>query len=128
MHVIGITSASSRTAKSAVKVYFIMPAVVNELQVSFTPQLSGKAAKPQQAMLMASSKAHPSLAAYAVAKVKKGGSHVITLSTASIEKQLANVVSRVRVLSSDPDHVLLIGCEIGICTSSSTGSSKLSSL
>eukprot|EP00878_Enallax_costatus_P042940 GHUV01050464.1.p2 GENE.GHUV01050464.1~~GHUV01050464.1.p2 ORF type:complete len:217 (+),score=92.75 GHUV01050464.1:359-1009(+) len=42
-------------------------------------------------MLMAASKSHPGLAAYAVAKVKKDGPHIITLTTASIDKQLANV-------------------------------------
>ena len=61
-------------------------------QVSFTPKLNGDSLKPQQAMLMASSKSHPGLAAYAVAKVKKDGPHVITLTTASIDKQIANVV------------------------------------
>eukprot|EP00878_Enallax_costatus_P010700 GHUV01011176.1.p1 GENE.GHUV01011176.1~~GHUV01011176.1.p1 ORF type:complete len:120 (+),score=38.38 GHUV01011176.1:596-955(+) len=62
------------------------------LQVSFTPKLNGDSVKPQQAMLMAASKSHPGLAAYAVAKVKKDGPHIITLTTASIDKQLANVV------------------------------------
>lgn len=63
------------------------------LQVSFIPHLNKKPVKLQQAMLMASSKAHAGLAAYAVAKVKKEGQHVITLSTDNIDKQLANVVS-----------------------------------
>jgi hypothetical protein len=47
-------------------------------------------------MLMAASKAHPGLAAYAVAKAKKEGSHTASLSTAAIEKQIANVVSAAR--------------------------------
>lgn len=62
-------------------------------QVSFTPQIVGEAAKPQQAMLMAVSKASGGLAAYAVAKAKKDGSQTASLSTAAIEKQIANVVS-----------------------------------
>jgi hypothetical protein len=61
--------------------------------VSFTPQIGGEAARPQQAMLMAVSKASGGLAAYAVAKAKKDGSHTASLSTAAIEKQIANVVS-----------------------------------
>lgn len=60
--------------------------------MSFKAQLSGEPGKPQQAMLMATSKAHPGLAAYAVAKAKKDGSHTATLSTSAIDKQVANVV------------------------------------
>lgn len=41
---------------------------------------------------MANSKSEPGLAAYAVAKVKKDGSHVITLSTSGIDKQLGGLV------------------------------------
>lgn len=62
------------------------------LEVSFTPQLDGAPAKPQQAMLMGASKAYPGLAVYAVAKPQKDGSHVATLSSASIDKQVANMV------------------------------------
>lgn len=61
-------------------------------QVAFKPLLGGEASKPQQAMLMAASKAHPGLAAYAVAKAKKDGSHVATLNTAAVEKQLGSLV------------------------------------
>lgn len=42
---------------------------------------------------MAVSKSSGGLAAYAVAKAKKDGSHTASLSTAAIEKQIANVVS-----------------------------------
>jgi len=43
---------------------------------------------------MATSKTHPGLAVYAVAKVKKdGSSHTATLSTAAVEKQIVNLVS-----------------------------------
>jgi hypothetical protein len=62
------------------------------LQVSFQPLLGGAAAKVQQAMLMAVSKEQPSLAAYAVAKAKKDGMHVITLAVAGMEKQLGSLV------------------------------------
>lgn len=61
--------------------------------MSFTPLLDGAPAKPQQAMLAAASKAHPGLTAYAVAKAQKGGSHVASLGTAAIEKQLGSLVS-----------------------------------
>jgi hypothetical protein len=82
--------------------------------VTFTPKISGEAGKPQQAMLMASSKAHGGLAAYAVAKAKKDGTHTATLSTAAIEKQIANVVSTlpscVRTCSlSRPDSMHMFG-------------------
>jgi hypothetical protein len=60
--------------------------------VTFTAQISGEPGKPQQAMLMATSKAHPGLAAYAVAKAKKDGRHTAALSTSAIDKQIANVV------------------------------------
>jgi len=63
------------------------------LQVSRPPLLHGSASKPQQAMLMAVNQQQPELAAYAVAKVKKDGVHVITLSATSIEKQLGSLVS-----------------------------------
>jgi hypothetical protein len=43
-------------------------------------------------MLVAASKAHPGLAAYAVAKARKDGGHVASLSTATIEKQLGSLV------------------------------------
>jgi hypothetical protein len=69
------------------------------VQVTFTPKISGQAGKPQQAMLMASSKAHGGLAAYAVAKAKKDGTHTATLGTAAIEKQIANVVSTPSLLA-----------------------------
>eukprot|EP00879_Flechtneria_rotunda_P027042 GHRR01028901.1.p1 GENE.GHRR01028901.1~~GHRR01028901.1.p1 ORF type:complete len:267 (+),score=87.20 GHRR01028901.1:175-975(+) len=82
------------------------------VEVSFIPQLSGSAAKPQQAMLMASSKVHPRLAAYAIAKVKKDGSHVVTLGTTSIEKQLGTVGGEfeLSLLLGDPAaHIGLSG-------------------
>jgi hypothetical protein len=60
--------------------------------VSFTALLDGSASKPQQAMLVAASKAHPGLAAYAVAKARKDGGHVASLSTSTIEKQLGSLV------------------------------------
>jgi hypothetical protein len=45
-------------------------------------------------MLVAASKAHPGLAAYAVAKARKDGGHVASLSTSTIEKQLGSLVRR----------------------------------
>jgi hypothetical protein len=60
--------------------------------VSFTALLDGAASKPQQAMLVAASKAHPGLAAYAVAKARKDGGHVASLGVATIEKQLGSLV------------------------------------
>jgi hypothetical protein len=70
--------------------------------VTFQPLLDASPSKPQQAMLMAAAKGHPGLAAYAVAKARKDGSHVASLSTATIEKQLGSLV-----------RVQLAGCGAG---------------
>lgn len=60
------------------------------LQVTFTPLIDGSAAKPQQAMLMLKAAKGP--AAYAVAKVKKDGSHTISLTMAAVHKQVGKQV------------------------------------
>lgn len=60
--------------------------------MTFTPQIDGSSAKPQQAMLMMVPKGEKALAAYAVARAKKDGSHSVTVSQAAIEKQLGSVV------------------------------------
>jgi hypothetical protein len=60
--------------------------------VTFTPQADGAASKPQQAMLLLQPKAHKGLSAYAVAKARKDGAHVVSLSQALVEKQLGSLV------------------------------------
>ncbi|KAF8056103.1 nifk [Scenedesmus sp. PABB004] len=85
------------------------------IEVSFKPLLGGSAAKPQQAMLMASSAAHPGLAAYAVAKAKKDGQHVATLSAAAIEKQLGSVGGEMSIslLLGDPAAAVGLSGDLG---------------
>lgn len=74
----------------------LMPA--RDLQVTFTPTIDGSKGKPQQAMAVLVPAANEELAAYAVAKARKDGSHVIALSLAAVEKQLGPVVSALGVL------------------------------
>lgn len=62
-------------------------------QITFTPKSNGAAFKPQQAMLLLVPEAAADLAAYAVAKAKKDGSHSATVSASLIDKQLGPVVS-----------------------------------
>lgn len=74
------------------------------IEVTFTPQIDGSAAKPQQAMLMLVPAGEQALAAYAVARAKKDGSHAVTISQANVEKQLGSVGGKVSVtlLLGDP--------------------------
>ncbi|WIA23212.1 hypothetical protein OEZ86_010100 [Tetradesmus obliquus] len=85
------------------------------VEVSFTPLLDGAPAKPQQAMLAAASKAYPGLTAYAVAKAQKGGSHVASLGTAAIEKQLGSLGGELALslLLGDPAAPLGVSGSIG---------------
>jgi hypothetical protein len=70
--------------------WLMCPMAAALLQVTFTPLIDGSAAKPQQAMLMLAPANGP--AAYAVAKVKKDGSHVISLTMAMVHKQVGKQV------------------------------------
>ena len=68
------------------------PGRAHSSQVTFSPQIDGSAAKPQQAMVMMVPAGQDSLAAYAVARARKDGGHAATLSQALVEKQLGSVV------------------------------------
>lgn len=74
------------------------------VEVTFTPKTDGAPSKPQQAMVVLQPKAHKGLAAYAVAKAKKDGSHSVTLSQSLVEKQLGPVGGKLSVtlLLGDP--------------------------
>ncbi|KAI8473224.1 MAG: Oligosaccharyltransferase subunit Ribophorin II-domain-containing protein [Monoraphidium minutum] len=88
------------------------------LEVVFTPKTDGEASKPQQAMLMAVPASNPALAAYAVAKARKDGSHAATLSQAAVEKQLGPVGGKyaVTLLLGDPAAPKGVRWELGSAT------------
>lgn len=85
------------------------------IEVTFTPKLDGSAFKPQQAMLMLVPASHSNLAAYAVAKARKDGSHAATLTQALVEKQLGTVGGKVAVtlLLGDPAAANGLRWELG---------------
>lgn len=87
----------------------------HSIEVTFTPKLDSTAFKPQQAMVMLVPAGHSHLAAYAVAKARKDGSHTATLSLGAVEKQLGTVGGKVAVtlLLGDPAAAKGVRWELG---------------
>jgi len=83
------------------------------VELTFTPKIDGSAAKPQQAMLMLS--AAGGLAAYAVGKPKKDGSHTISVTQALVEKQIGKQGGDMKatLLLGDPTVADSISWDLG---------------